>query len=331
MEQVPGRHEVVEQERPDRDGRAERRPTGRAAATSRRRRRAGRTAPRTRSSAGPCRRDRTGARPGTGGGRCPCEASDAVRAPIPAAPRRRVARRPRAVHRRAGRPRRRPRPGRRPARRPTERSASPTARTWAWYQVVPSWAAYQKTVPKPKNSGRSHADRRAAPAAARASTRRCRRRSRRGSRRAAGRRSSGPTARRTAAGTTAGSGGNGMSPRGTPSSDATGRTSLKQALPLHGFVGSRPGSGSRSGPRGTPPPAIRSGRRYGTAGSRCRRTGPSARSRVRSRSRPRYPSTGNPRTVRRRPWLVVTDRKAANDPVLPCDPPQHVRPGGQLP
>ena len=36
---------------------------------------------------------------------------------------------------------------------------------------------------------------------------------------------------RTAGARTAGSGGNGMSPRGTPSDDSTGRTSLKQALP----------------------------------------------------------------------------------------------------
>ena len=40
---------------------------------------------------------------------------------------------------------------------------------------------------------------------------------------------------------------------------------------------SRPGSGSPSGPRGTPGPATRSGRRSGTAGRRCRRPGPSAR------------------------------------------------------
>ena len=41
---------------------------------------------------------------------------------------------------------------------PTARSARPTARTWAWYQVVPSCAAYQSTVPKARKSGRGEAD-----------------------------------------------------------------------------------------------------------------------------------------------------------------------------
>ena len=31
------------------------------------------------------------------------------------------------------------------------RKVSPTATMWAWYQVVESWALYQKTVPKAKN------------------------------------------------------------------------------------------------------------------------------------------------------------------------------------
>ena len=58
----------------------------------------------------------------------------------------------RGLRSRAGRPRRPRRPDRPGARSPTARSARPTARTWAWYQVVPIWAEYQSTVPKAKNT-----------------------------------------------------------------------------------------------------------------------------------------------------------------------------------
>ena len=43
-------------------------------------------------------------------------------------------------------------PGSAPTARPIARNVRPTATMWAWYQVVETWAVYQKTVPKAKKT-----------------------------------------------------------------------------------------------------------------------------------------------------------------------------------
>ena len=109
--------------------------------------------------------------------------------------------------------------------------ASPTARTWAWYHVVPIWAAYHKTVPKPRKTvvatrtqvriGSLPSIHQAiptsrAPRIAKISWPLVAR----------------PHSHTKGMSTTAGNGGNGTNPRGIPSAPVgTGRTSWKKALP----------------------------------------------------------------------------------------------------
>ena len=56
-------------------------------------------------------------------------------------------------------------PGRRAARSRSPAALSPTATMWAWYQVVASWAVYQKTVPNAKKTVVAEPDGRPDPAA----------------------------------------------------------------------------------------------------------------------------------------------------------------------
>src|SRR5688500_11771666 len=113
---------------------------------------------------------------------------------------------------------------------PTASIASPTATIWAWYQVGASWAVYQNTVPNAKNSV----------VASRATTWIRRRPSihQQIATSSAARvvkivwsSAASPQAATNGTRIRAGSGGNGISPRGTPSLEVTGNTSWKNALP----------------------------------------------------------------------------------------------------
>ena len=117
-----------------------------------------------------------------------------------------------------------------PRATPLAARASPTARTWAWYQVVPIWDAYQNTVPKPRKTvtasrtqvriGSLPSNHQAIPTSIPPRIAKI----------------SWPLAARPHTATKgtrmiAGSGGNGTSPRWMPSTGGTGRTSWKKALP----------------------------------------------------------------------------------------------------
>ena len=302
VEQVPGGDEVVERRsspigmaapRPADQPRRRQPPPDPTRSEERRRRR--------RPSGEPCRRARTAGRPRN------WRRSDRER--------RRVAAAASAADGRSavelG-----PSSARRVRRRARARSpagVSPTATMCAWYQVVATWAVYQKTVPKAKKIVVAEPDRRPDRRAARAPT------SRSPTSTAARIVKIGwssvarPQIATNGSRTTAGSGGNGSRPRG----DAVGGRDRQDVLEVGVAVRARrwprPGSGSPPGPRGTPRPARRSGRSSDRSGSRGRwpaRRAPAAGRRRSPASGPvRGSGHGLGRGVRRA------------DPVLRSDPP----------
>ena len=151
-------------------------------------------------------------------------------------------------------------PDRAPRARPTASIVRPTATMWAWYQVVASWAAYQKTVPKAKKivvASRTARSTRSRPSIHQQSA---------DVDGGEGREQRWSSVARPAQrherqqDDAPGSGGKGSRPRGTPSDETTGRTSWKNQLPTDARPCLDRVADGRPGPRGTPRPATRSGR-----------------------------------------------------------------------
>ena len=236
MEEVARRGEVVEEQRADRDRRSqpgrEAPPQPRPAAADEHEERA----PRRGSRDARYRPGRTAARRGIDDRRCPTEARELreplhagpPRTPIPAGARPPVRgdrpRRPRRPDRPGVRSPRRGAPGRRQGRGPGTRSCRSGRSTRARSRSAKKTVVARRTQRLIGSPPSAH---HAMPTSMAATTAKM----------------NWPSARWPHAATngsrrTAGSGGNGMSPRGTPSFDGTWRTSLKKALPGESSVAS---------------------------------------------------------------------------------------------
>ena len=187
---------------------------------------------------------------------------------------------------------------------------------WARYQVVPSCAAYQKTVPNAKKTVVAKPDRgeTGSPPSIHQQSADVDRGEDREDRLVV--RGEAPDAPRTAASTSAGSGGNGRSaardavgrrrPAGRPGSSRSRRRRRAR----------RPGSGSQPGPRGTPRPATRSGCSSG-------RRAVDDVDRERGQDQDEADRDGEPASRVREPGRAASraPRGPSGDPVLRSDPP----------